>query len=561
VTGTFAGQPEGSAITISGSLFRITYLGGSGNDVVLTRVAASSTTTITPAQQTSTYGQTVTFSAQVTGGQGTPTGSVAFFDGNPTAGGTKLGTSALNGQGIATGSTGAIGVTGSPHQIFAVYIPDPASTTYAGSISTTPSSLTVNPLAITVTGVTAENKIYDGTTTAQISTAGATLVGVFSNDQGNVSLNATGATANFADPNAGAGKLVTVSGLSLSGSASSNYVLTQPTGLTATITPAPLTLTADNKTMNFGGPVPPLTFTATGLVNGETTAVLTTQPTLTTTATSSSPPGNYPINITGGSAANYTITDVPGTLTVVQSSATTTTLTVSRNLTVVGQLITITAQVTPVSPSAVKPTGTVTFSLDGNPFRTVALDPTTGLASFDITSIPFGQHTLSAVFSGDANFQGSSASLSAPVVVSLAGTQPSFTARAARNIHGQFAIDLVANVIVTPPGSGTPTGTVTFFRNGRPMRTVALKNGTAIMQQAPVRLAFQYIYVYYNGDADFAPSVSQARTVFIRNLKSSTRAKIVLSARGQAGRELPGHAPGPLARLAARRHSGRQRSS
>ena len=54
--------------------------------------------------------------------------------------------------------------------------------------------------------------------------------------------------------------------------------------------------------MAAGGTVPTLTFSATGLQGTDTTAVLTTQPTLTTTATSSSPPGTYPINITGGTA-------------------------------------------------------------------------------------------------------------------------------------------------------------------------------------------------------------------------------------------------------------------
>src|SRR5207248_4668169 len=116
-------------------------------------------------------------------------------------------------------------------------------------------------------------------------------------------------------------------------------------------------------------------------------------------------------------------------------------------------------------------------------------------------------------YSGDANFQGSQTSVSQQVFVTLAGTQATVTPQAARNRHGQFAVNLVANVTVTPPGSGTPTGTVTFFRDGRVMRTVPLNNGTAILQQAPIRVFYHYIYVYYNGDANFEPSVSQARTV------------------------------------------------
>ena len=84
-----------------------------------------------------------------------------------------------------------------------------------------------------------------------------------------------------------------------------------------TITRAPLTVTADNKSKVQGAANPTLTYTATGFVNGETIAVLTTPPALTTTATTSSPVGSYPITNTATlAAANYTITFVPGSLTV-----------------------------------------------------------------------------------------------------------------------------------------------------------------------------------------------------------------------------------------------------
>ena len=85
---------------------------------------------------------------------------------------------------------------------------------------------------------------------------------------------------------------------------------------TLTVNKANLTITADNKLMFEQQPVPPLTVTYSGFVYGETSSVLTTQPTVTTTATSSSAPGTYPISVSGATAANYTITFVPGVLTV-----------------------------------------------------------------------------------------------------------------------------------------------------------------------------------------------------------------------------------------------------
>lgn len=94
---------------------------------------------------------------------------------------------------------------------------------------------------ITVTGATANDKVYDGNTTATI--VGGTLNGVEAADVANVSLASTGS---FDTANAGENKPVT---LSISGSAASNYSLTQP-GITASITKANQTITFD--------PLPPL---------------------------------------------------------------------------------------------------------------------------------------------------------------------------------------------------------------------------------------------------------------------------------------------------------------
>src|SRR5262249_23267302 len=93
--------------------------------------------------------------------------------------------------------------------------------------------------------------------------------------------------------------------------------LVQPT-LAANITPAILTVAADNKNRAYGLTNPPLTFTYSGFVNGETTAVLSGQPSLTTTASANSPAGSYPISISLGTlaAANYSFQFLDGTLTI-----------------------------------------------------------------------------------------------------------------------------------------------------------------------------------------------------------------------------------------------------
>ncbi len=102
-----------------------------------------------------------------------------------------------------------------------------------------------------------------------------------------------------------------------SGGASPNYTLALNNG-TMTITKAPLTITADNKTKAPGAALPALTASFSGFVNGDSVATLQQAPSLTTTALASSPVGSYPIRVTGARASNYAITFVDGTLLVTQ---------------------------------------------------------------------------------------------------------------------------------------------------------------------------------------------------------------------------------------------------
>ena len=83
-----------------------------------------------------------------------------------------------------------------------------------------------------------------------------------------------------------------------------------------TVAQAILNISADNQVKIFGDPNPPLTVTYTGFVNGDTQASLTTQPTVTTTATASSPVGTYPITASGAASPNYLINYSDGILTV-----------------------------------------------------------------------------------------------------------------------------------------------------------------------------------------------------------------------------------------------------
>jgi hypothetical protein len=105
--------------------------------------------------------------------------------------------------------------------------------------------------------------------------------------------------------------------ISITGLTSTNYTFTPVDGV-LTVGKATLTLTANNKTRQYGSANPALDFTYSGFVNGETAAVLTGAATATTTATITSPVGTYPIvpDITGVSSINYAFTPVAGVLTI-----------------------------------------------------------------------------------------------------------------------------------------------------------------------------------------------------------------------------------------------------
>ena len=119
-------------------------------------------------------------------------------------------------------------------------------------------------------------------------------------------------TATGASPVVASGYPITVSGAT-----SDNYTIAFVAGK-LTVTPAPLTITADDKSKVYGAALPPLTSTFAGLVNGDTYASLTTPALLNTTATGASPvvASGYPITVSGATSANYTIAFVAGKLTV-----------------------------------------------------------------------------------------------------------------------------------------------------------------------------------------------------------------------------------------------------
>ncbi len=94
-----------------------------------------------------------------------------------------------------------------------------------------------------------------------------------------------------------------------------DYSISYETG-SLTVTPAPLTIKAVSQNIYYGDPLPSLTVSYNGFVNGDTEASLTRGPTKFTFATAGSPPGPYTIQVWGASDPDYSITYVDGLLTI-----------------------------------------------------------------------------------------------------------------------------------------------------------------------------------------------------------------------------------------------------
>src|SRR5262249_24308599 len=88
----------------------------------------------------------------------------------------------------------------------------------------------------------------------------------------------------------------------------------------------------------------------------------------------------------------------------VNMDASTTVVTSAANPSVFGQSITLTATVTANAPGSGTPSGTVQFTIDGSNFVSPVSLSGGSATSGSISSLTVGPHTITAVYSGDGNF-------------------------------------------------------------------------------------------------------------------------------------------------------------
>ena len=163
-------------------------------------------------------------------------------------------------------------------------------------------NLRITQKAITITADANQSKIYgevDPTLTSQITTG--SLV-----DSDVLTGSLTRAVGEDVDDYA-----IAIGDLS----AGENYDITFVSD-DLSITKAMLIATVDDENRDYGVVNPAFTFRYVGFKNGDTETDLDTAPTAMTSATVTSDAGTYAITASGGTATNYTITNVNGTLTI-----------------------------------------------------------------------------------------------------------------------------------------------------------------------------------------------------------------------------------------------------
>lgn len=285
-------------------------------------------------------------------------------------------------------------------------------------------------------------------------------------------------------PGSVAGNTLTFSGVGTvtvnASTAASGIYAAGTTPLSIVVTPAPLTITVANASRVVGAANPAFTSTASGLVNGDmlggTIAV-----TYSTTATTASPAGTYPITATvsGSPQGNYATTIVQGTLTVTPLTSAPT-VTVGPATPVAGQPVTLTATI-PTTGST-PPTGTVTFYYNGNPIGTGTLNGG-GVATLTISSLPAGTGSITIAYSGDSHYAGSA---SAPVSTTVAAAPVLDFALSLTSGQSQTVISGQAApyTMQLAPTTGNYPGIVTFTATKLPPGATVTFSPTTVAANA-----------------------------------------------------------------------------
>ena len=519
-----------STLAVGSHSLTAAYSGG-GNFQASTSAAitqtvnqGSTSTSLTSTPNPSTVGQTVTLTATVSAtspASGVPTGTVTFRDGGTTLGVVTL----VNGSASLTVSTLATG----NHSLTAIYS---GSADFLGSTSpiviqavnllSTSTSLTSTPnpsttgqavtLTATVSPVPPASGVPTGTVTFRDGNASL----------GTVTLVNGSASLNISSLALGSHSLTAVYSGSATFAGSTSPAVTQVVNAPA----AAATSTSLNTTPNPSSLGQAVTLSSTVTSNaGVPTGTVTFKDGATTLGTVTLVNGSASLNIStlavgshsliaafNGNASFAASASAARTQTV-NAGNTTTSLTATPNPSTASQTVTLSSTVSPVAPATGTPTGTVTFKDGATTLSTVTL--VNGSASLNISTLAAGSHALTAVYSGDASFNGSTSPTVTQVVnaAAAAATSTSLTSTPNPSTVGQ-AVTLSSTVTSS---AGVPAGTVTFRDGATTLATVTLVNGSASLSISTLAAGSHSLTAVYSGNASFAASTSPTVTQIVNN--------------------------------------------
>jgi len=485
-------------------------------------MTASSSSVVTSSNNPSIIGTAVTLTATVTSPvTGTLTGTVTFQDG----------ASALGPPVTLSGGTAAFttsGLTAGTHSITAIYGGD---ANFAGSTSLVLMQ-TVNRAASSASVASLNNPSTFGTavtfTASVTSSAMGTLTGTVTFQDGAATLGTgtlSGGTATVMTSGLGAGvhSITAVYGGDATFASSTSPTLTQTVNKAASST----SVVSSNSASNRGAAV---TFTATvmssatGTLTGTVTfqdgaAVLGTRALsvvgMATFTTAGLTAGAHSITAIYGGDANFTTSTSPIlTQTINTTASSSSVVASSNNPSIIGTAVTLTASVT--SPVTGPLTGTVTFQ-DGVSALGPPVTLSGGTATFTISGLTAGTHSITAVYSGDANFAGSTSQ----VLTQTVNKPASSTSVASSNIASIAGSPVTFTATVTSLATGTLTGTVTFNDGATVLGTGPLTAGTATFMTSGLGGGAHSISAVYGGDANFAGSTSPALTQTVEDFSLS----------------------------------------
>ena len=212
-----------------------------------------------------------------------------------------------------------------------------------------------------------------------------------------------------------------------------------------------------------------------------------------------------------GDATHAAATSNAVTVTVTRDT-TTTALASSINPIAAGRSVIYTAMVTGAHGPV---TGTVTF-LDGTASMGSATLDSNGAATLSSIMLAPGNHTITAMYTGNTNSASStSAALNQVVQAGLTATTTTLTTSANPATFGQ---SITLTSAVTAVGAKAPTGTVTFVEGRTLLGSAPLDAmGVATWGTSTLAVGNHSIIARYAGDTNSAPSISSAITQVVNN--------------------------------------------